>query len=124
MTYFLRSLAEGRLVGLLTGLGAATADAVYGGIAAFGLTAVSSALIAYRTWLGMLGGASRAPASAEQRCSSPECSGSAAWWLLLSSGTAMLRSKLTDASMGLVNHVSGSIILAFGIYAIVMAFRI
>lgn len=32
-----RSLAEGRLVGLATGLGAATADASYGAIAAFGL---------------------------------------------------------------------------------------
>jgi threonine/homoserine/homoserine lactone efflux protein len=37
-----RSLAEGRHVGFVTGLGAATADASYGAIAAFGLTAVSS----------------------------------------------------------------------------------
>jgi arginine exporter protein ArgO len=50
--------------------------------------------------------------------------GSAAWWLLLSSGTAMLRSKFSDASMRLVNDVSGSIIVAFGIYAITTAFRI
>jgi len=49
--------------------------------------------------------------------------GSAAWWLLLSTGTAMLRSKLSDTSMRLVNHVSGSIIVAFGIYAIATAFR-
>ena len=33
-----RTLASGRLVGLLSGLGAATADAFYGSIAAFGLT--------------------------------------------------------------------------------------
>jgi len=31
-----RSLAEGRLVGLATGLGAATADAIYGCLAGFG----------------------------------------------------------------------------------------
>ncbi|MCB0207269.1 MAG: LysE family translocator, partial [Anaerolineae bacterium] len=32
-----RTLAEGRLAGLVTGLGAATADTVYGAVAAFGL---------------------------------------------------------------------------------------
>src|SRR5439155_18307158 len=51
-----RSLAEGRQVGLATGLGAATADAAYGGVAAFGLTAVSSLLVDHRSWLGFLGG--------------------------------------------------------------------
>ena len=51
-----RSLSEGRWVGLFTGLGAATADAVYGGIAGFGLTAVSSVLVAYRVWLALFGG--------------------------------------------------------------------
>lgn len=51
-----RSLAEGRQVGLATGLGAATADAIYGCVAAFGLTAISSALVGHRSWLGFLGG--------------------------------------------------------------------
>ena len=51
-----RSLAEGRRAGLVTGLGAASADAVYGGVAAFGLTAMSSFLVAQRFWLGILGG--------------------------------------------------------------------
>src|SRR5216117_999658 len=51
-----RSLAEGRQVGLATGLGAATADAAYGCVAAFGLTAVSGLLVDHRSWLGLLGG--------------------------------------------------------------------
>ena len=51
-----RSLSEGRQVGLATGLGAATADAIYGCVAAFGLTAVSSALVGHRSWLGLSGG--------------------------------------------------------------------
>jgi len=51
-----RSLAEGGLIGLATGLGAATADAAYGCIAAFGLTAISNLLVAQRLWLGLLGG--------------------------------------------------------------------
>jgi threonine/homoserine/homoserine lactone efflux protein len=51
-----RSLLEGRQAGLATGLGAATADAIYGCVAAFGLTAISSALVGQRAWLGFLGG--------------------------------------------------------------------
>jgi threonine/homoserine/homoserine lactone efflux protein len=49
-------LAEGQQIGLVTGLGAATADAAYGCIAAFGLTAVSSFLIGQKLWLGLFGG--------------------------------------------------------------------
>lgn len=41
-----RTLSRGRTSGLVSGLGAASADAVYGAVAAFGLTAVSSLLIA------------------------------------------------------------------------------
>lgn len=51
-----RSLAEGRIYGLLSGLGAATADAVYGAIAAFGLTIISSFLVEQQMWLRLLGG--------------------------------------------------------------------
>ena len=175
-----RSLADGRLVGLLTGLGAATADAVYGGIAAFGLTAVSGTLVGYRTWLGLFGGAflcylgvrtfiskpgERVASAGRDRLASAYVStfvltltnpmtilsfvaifaglgmasgadysraalvvtgvfaGSAAWWLLLSTVTAMLRSKLGEGPMRLVNHVSGAIILAFGVYAVATAIR-
>jgi len=45
------------LVGLATGLGAATADAAYGCIAGFGLTTLSNFLVGQRFWLGLLGGA-------------------------------------------------------------------
>jgi len=51
-----RSLVGGRQVGLATGLGAATADAGYGCVAGFGLTAVSSFLVEQKFWLGLLGG--------------------------------------------------------------------
>lgn len=51
-----RSLAEGRRMGLATGLGAATADAAYGAVAGFGLTAVSSFLIGHKSWFGLIGG--------------------------------------------------------------------
>jgi threonine/homoserine/homoserine lactone efflux protein len=52
-----RTLAEGRLVGLVSGLGVATADATYGAIAAFGLTAVTDLLVDGRQVLGIVGGA-------------------------------------------------------------------
>ena len=52
-----RTLAEGRASGFVSGLGAATADAVYGSIAAFGLTIISGILVEQKIWLGLLGGA-------------------------------------------------------------------
>jgi threonine/homoserine/homoserine lactone efflux protein len=52
-----RTIAHGQLYGLVSGLGVATADASYAGIAAFGLTAISSLLIAGRVGLGLVGGA-------------------------------------------------------------------
>ena len=52
-----RTLADGRLAGLMTGLGAACADAVYGAIAAFGLTWLTQALIGQQLWIRVIGGA-------------------------------------------------------------------
>jgi threonine/homoserine/homoserine lactone efflux protein len=52
-----RTLAEGRLYGLVSGLGVATADATYGAIAAFGLGALTDALVNARQVLGLVGGA-------------------------------------------------------------------
>ena len=51
-----RTLAEGRIVGLASGLGVATADATYGGIAAFGLSALTEVLLDGRRALGLIGG--------------------------------------------------------------------
>ena len=52
-----RTLAEGRLHGLVSGLGAATADAFYGCIAAFGLAFISDFLVQQQMWLRVMGGA-------------------------------------------------------------------
>jgi threonine/homoserine/homoserine lactone efflux protein len=52
-----RTLAEGRLYGLVSGLGVATADATYGAIAAFGLAAITDMLVNARAVLGLVGGA-------------------------------------------------------------------
>ncbi len=37
-------------------MGAATADGVYGAVAAFGLTSISAFLLAHQTWFSLLGG--------------------------------------------------------------------
>jgi threonine/homoserine/homoserine lactone efflux protein len=52
-----RTLASGRLTGLLSGAGIASADACYGAIAAFGLTSVSSLLIDMQDLVRFIGGA-------------------------------------------------------------------
>lgn len=51
-----RTLAQGVAVGLASGLGVATADGIYGGIAAFGLTAVSDLLVGQARPLALVGG--------------------------------------------------------------------
>jgi threonine/homoserine/homoserine lactone efflux protein len=51
-----RTLAHGRLAGFISGLGAATADGLYGAIAGFGLSFLSQSLLEHQQWLRILGG--------------------------------------------------------------------
>ena len=170
-----RSLAYGRTMGLATGLGAATADATYGFVAAFGLTVISNFLVSQRLWLGLLGGIFLCYLGVKTFLSRPVEKntqipggrlfpiwfstflltltnpmtilsfiaifagfglaaspnyfsagllvtgvfiGSAAWWLILSSGIALLHSRLDIGRMRFVNQLSGGIILTFGLYSI------
>lgn len=167
-----RTLAEGRISGLVSGLGAASADAVYGAIAAFGLTLISASLMAKGDWIRLVGGLfllylgfkTFTSKPAEQAASTEGYglwrdylstffltltnpmtilsftaifaglglgvagtdydsalalilgvfSGSALWWLLLSSGVGLFRSRLTTDSLVWVNRLSGLVILGFG----------
>jgi len=52
-----RTLAYGRVTGLVSGLGAATADATYGAIAGFGVTFLSTLLVSQQVPIRLLGGA-------------------------------------------------------------------
>jgi threonine/homoserine/homoserine lactone efflux protein len=170
-----RSLADGRQIGLATGLGAATADAIYGAVAGFGLTVISKFLVGQRLWLSLAGGLflcylgvrtfiSQPPEMAARSRDgglisaylstlfltltnpmtilsfvavfagfglggSPDYFsasalvagvfiGSALWWLLLSSGVALFRSQISAGWMKAINRLSGSVILAFGLYAL------
>ena len=51
-----RTLSDGQIAGLVSGLGAATADAMYGAIAGFGLTVLSKLLVQQQSWLQLAGG--------------------------------------------------------------------
>lgn len=172
-----RSLAQGRLVGLASGLGAATADLFYGAAAALGLTAVSTFLIDQGVWLRLIGGvfliylgvrtfvAPPAAKAAEAEgkglpgaylstvfltLTNPAtilafvaifaglgvgdtggdigsalllvvgvALGSAVWWLILSWGVSLFRGLFTPTGLRWVNRLSGVIIVAFGIAALV-----
>ena len=48
---FRRSIAQGVLAGIVSGLGVALADGLYAAVAAFGLNVVSEPLIAQRVWI-------------------------------------------------------------------------
>jgi threonine/homoserine/homoserine lactone efflux protein len=51
-----RTVSQGRASGFASGLGAATADAVYGVVAGFGIDLVSDFLIGQQLWIRLIGG--------------------------------------------------------------------
>ena len=51
-----RTLIQGRAAGFVSGLGAATADAIYGFLAVLGVGFLTGALIDHQTWLRLFGG--------------------------------------------------------------------
>jgi putative LysE/RhtB family amino acid efflux pump len=51
-----RTLARGWRSGLVSGLGVATGDATYAALAAFGVAAITTVLLAERRWIGLAGG--------------------------------------------------------------------
>ncbi len=51
-----RTLERGRLVGMLSGLGIATADGLYALVAGLGLTAIMHLLISQQFWIRLIGG--------------------------------------------------------------------
>lgn len=185
-----RTLADGRLIGFMSGLGAATADAFYGAVAAFGLTVVTDLLIGQRVWVRLIGGvflcvlglrtllrqpaahpahttqATPAPVDAETRrgiagaygstlaltLTNPTTIlsfvasfavlglagaaghagaallvlgvflGSALWWLILSGGVGLLRTRFDTRALRAVNVVSGLMLLGFAALALASLF--
>jgi len=48
--------------------------------------------------------------------------GSALWWFLLSQGVGLIKNKITNQNLQLVNRLSGMAIAGFGVYAIWSSF--
>ncbi len=55
MLCFRRTVQYGAFAGFVSGMGIAVADAIYGAVAAFGLTAVSGFLLGHKLWIGIAG---------------------------------------------------------------------
>lgn len=172
-----RTLAQGWAQGIASGLGAATADAVYGCIAGFGLAAVSDVLLEWKLWLQLIGGvylvylgvrtftspvreaasngrwrgiagaygstfaltlanpvtivafgavmvglslAERAAGRAAQLVLGVFL-GSTLWWLGLTTAVGLLRRWATVPALQWINRISGIVIVAFGLAALVRA---
>jgi threonine/homoserine/homoserine lactone efflux protein len=174
-----RTLDKGRLYGLISGFGIATADTTYGFIAGFGLTFVSNFLVSQQIWIRLVGGlfliylglrtifakparqvayaakgkegnlllaysstyfltltnpltilsfvaifAGLGVGSASRSYLTAVLVvlgvflGSASWWILLTGGVSLLRTKLNPQRLRWVNRLSGAIILAFGLFAL------
>lgn len=173
-----RTLAQGRTYGLASGLGAATADAAYGAVAAFGLTTITTTLVNQQFWLALGGGLFLCflglktfvaqPANTEQAARESGrgllgafastlfltltnpltilsfvavfaglglgntggdyaaagwmvlgvLGGSAAWWLLLTTGVSQIRTRFDARALRWVNRISGLVIAGFGVMAL------
>ena len=170
-----RTIADGRIAGFISGLGAATADAFYGCVAGFGLTFISNFLIRQQFGFRLIGGgflcylgvktfiakppAPEAPSKGNGLIADYASTffltltnpmtiisfaavfaglglaetggnyvsatmlvsgvflGSALWWLALSGGVAIFRSRITERGLKWVNRIAGTVLSVFGIAA-------
>ncbi len=178
-----RSITVGAMAGYLTGVGAALGDAVFGAVAAFGLSFVEQFVLLHEAWLRGIGGVVLAfmgsttmrhrprtvgdPVRDDREhrvathfhyttstffitvfnpltvmafgaafagrnlagvgASLPDAAllvaavfcGALAWWTVLCSAAVALRARFTGLGMLWLNRISGAVILAFGLLALV-----
>ncbi|MBI3444488.1 MAG: LysE family transporter [Magnetospirillum sp.] len=171
-----KALADGRLAAFVAGLGAACADTIFGGIAAFGIGAVMDFIDGQMVVLKVIGGAfmialgvhtwrsaaitveaepGKGPGMLRDFLSTlvititnpgtifgvagvfaalgpmgrPSVglptsllvagifTGSALWWLTLSAAASAARNRFTPERMRLFNHLSGALLMIFGMVA-------
>jgi threonine/homoserine/homoserine lactone efflux protein len=126
-----RTLHKGKLHGMVSGLGAATADALYGFIAAFGLTFISNFLVKEQMWLRLVGGiflcymgARVFLSKSERRTASADSTSYvsdyvSAFILTFTNPTTFLAFAATFAGLGLVNiieHHIAALLLVAGVF--------
>lgn len=171
-----RTLLRGQAAGLVSGLGAASADAIYGALAGFGLVTLTNLLLGWQGVLRLFGGAFLLFLGLRIYCSVPPESimeprssdlwgdytstflltltnpvtilafagifaglglaemgnnpatavilvlgvflGSLLWWLMLTWGIGTIRHRLTAGVHRWINRLSGAVIAAFGVLAL------
>lgn len=123
-----RTLAFGRIAGFASGLGAATADAVFGSIAAFGITAISSVLIGAKVYLGVFGGlfliflgwqtfvSKPAEQAAESRASSLGVIYGSTFLLVLTNPISILYFTAIISSVGAAGNLYSASSMVFGVF--------
>lgn len=126
-----RTLHKGKLHGMVSGLGAATADAIYGFIAAFGLTFISNFLVKEQPWLRLVGGiflcymGARVLLSKSEKRATPEDGASyvsdyvSAFILTFTNPTTFLAFAAAFAGLGLVSlieHHIAALLLVAGVF--------
>ncbi len=123
-----RTLAFGRIAGFASGLGAATADAVFGSIAAFGITAISSVLIGAKVYLGVIGGlflvflgwqtfvSKPAEHAAESRASSLSVIYGSTFLLVLTNPISILYFTAIISSVGAAGNLWSASAMVFGVF--------
>jgi threonine/homoserine/homoserine lactone efflux protein len=124
-----RTLTFGRAAGFLTGLGAASADAIFGSIAAFGITAISSIMIGAKFWLGIIGGifliylgwqtfnSQAAQHAAESKASSLNTMYFTTFALVLTNPISILYFVGIIASVGAANNPTSATWMVVGVFA-------
>jgi len=95
-----RTLAQGRLAGLATGLGVATADGCYGAVAGFGLALISRFLLAQQPWLRLTGGIFLCYLGGKTALAAPATRPAAA------GGTTLARAYLSALALALTNPLT------------------
>ena len=126
-----RTLTQGRIIGFFSGLGAATADALYGAIAGFGLTFLTNFLIGQRSWLHLIGGGLLCILGAKTFLSKPaeqgaSIDGDSLWHAYLSTFFLTLTNPMTILFFAAVfaglgvgsgnNHYASAGILVLGVF--------
>ncbi len=123
-----RTLAFGRIAGFMSGLGAATADAVFGSIAAFGITAISSVLIGAKFYLGLVGGiflvylgwqtfvSKPVERAAESRASSLGVIYASTFALVLTNPISILYFTAIISSVGAAGNLLSASFMVFGVF--------
>ncbi len=178
-----RSITVGALAGYLTGIGAALGDAVFGAVAAFGLSFIEQFVMLHEAWLRGIGGLILAGMGSITMRHRPRTvgdpvrddrehrvathfhyttssffitvfnpltvmafgaafagrnlagvgtnlgdaavlvaavfSGALAWWFVLCSASVALRAQFSGRGVLWLNRISGAVILAFGVVALI-----